>query len=76
MFLFLCALLPMTVMAQYEKYIDAAKQGDVDAQYNVGLYYYRGQGVEKNFTQALYWFTKAAEQGHEGAKETLQELGL
>ncbi len=37
----------MTVMAQYEKYIDAAKQGDVDAQYNVGLYYYRGQGVEK-----------------------------
>ena len=41
----------------------SAEQGDVTAQYNLGLMYYRGEGVLKNFQKAIYWFTKAAEQG-------------
>ena len=41
-----------------------AEQGDADAQYNLGWCYANGEGVEKDFTQAVAWWHKAAEQGH------------
>ena len=40
-----------------------AEQGDVDAQYNLGLYYQYGRGVEQNSKKAVEWYAKAAEQG-------------
>ena len=40
-----------------------AEQGDPDAQYNLGLLYMNGQGVEKNDRTALMWFTRAGQQG-------------
>ena len=33
------------------------------AQYNLGLMYYYGIGIEQNFKKAFYWFQKSAEQG-------------
>ena len=42
-----------------------AKEGDPDAQYNLGRIYEEGlRGVEKNDEEAKKWFTKAADQGH------------
>ncbi|MFN6018112.1 MAG: tetratricopeptide repeat protein [Verrucomicrobiota bacterium] len=40
-----------------------AEQGDALAQHNLGYSYYAGEGVEKNETEALKWFRKAAKQG-------------
>jgi len=42
----------------------AVEQKDDDAQYNLGLMYYHGDGVEKDAEKAIELFTKAAEKGH------------
>lgn len=49
----------------------AAEQGEADAQYRLGTCYAFGDGVETNEAEALKWYHKAAEQGHEGAKGQL-----
>jgi TPR repeat protein len=41
----------------------AADQGDVSAQFGVGLMWYQGRGVPQNYVEAAKWFRKAAEQG-------------
>ena len=40
-----------------------AKQGNADAQYNLGLMYVRGQGVPQDDKMAMKYFAQAAEQG-------------
>jgi hypothetical protein len=42
---------------------EAAKQGVIQAQYNLGIMYENGLGVEQNFEQAIYWLLQAANQG-------------
>jgi TPR repeat protein len=39
------------------------EQGNVKAQYLLGVLYANGKGVPKNDSKAVYWFTKAAKQG-------------
>ncbi len=41
----------------------AAEQGLAEAQYNLGVRYYLGQGVPQDFTEAAKWYQKPAEQG-------------
>ena len=41
------------------------------AEYNTGLSYYYGQGVEKDFAEAVKWFRKAAEQNYAPAQGML-----
>jgi serine/threonine protein kinase/TPR repeat protein len=41
----------------------AAEQGNANEQYNLGLMYEEGRGVEKDEVEALKWYRKAAEQG-------------
>ena len=43
---------------------ELAEKGDANAQNALGVRHYSGQGVMKNFNEALQWFTKAAAQGH------------
>ena len=50
----------------YEKYIDAANNGDAKAQYNIGLCYAFGNGVSKNKKKAVTWIMNAAEQACQG----------
>ena len=49
-----------------------AEQGDADAQFALGEYYYRGaeDGVQ-DYEQAVYWYRKAAEQGYADAQYKL-----
>lgn len=49
----------------------AAEQGYADAQFNLGLMYANGEGVEKDMVQAVELFKKAAEQGHVDAQNNL-----
>ena len=46
----------------------AANQAYVDAQYDLGLRYYYGNGVAENKQKAVEWFQKAANQGDADAQ--------
>ena len=50
-----------------------AANGDAEAQYNLGVCYANGWGVPKDPKQAMYWYTKAAEQGNEDAQNALMK---
>ena len=41
----------------------AANQGVVQAPYKLGVAYYTGEGVERNFIYAHMWFSVAVSQG-------------
>ena len=48
-------------------------RGHADAEYNLGLCFFEGEGVKKDMVEAAKWFRKAAEQGHVGAQYYLAE---
>ena len=48
-----------------------AGQGNAPAQCNLGICYYNGNGVTKDYTQAVSWFRKAAGQGYTDAQNWL-----
>jgi TPR repeat protein len=54
-----------------EKFIREAHEGDIDAQYGLGLIYAEGRGVPQDDATAFYWLTRAVEQGDRDA-ETLR----
>jgi hypothetical protein len=55
-------------------YLEAAEQGDAQAQYNLGVIYGKGQGVEIDYVEAGMWLTLAGESGHEGAAALVETL--
>lgn len=48
-----------------------ARKGDAESQYALGSAYYAGQGVARNYAEAVKWFRLAAEQGHVEAQSGL-----
>ena len=52
----------------FQKTKAKAEQGNADAQVRLGVCYNKGEGVAKDFVEAVKWFRKAAEQGHAGAQ--------
>lgn len=46
----------------------AAEQGDAYAQLNLGMMYYRGEGVPQIYQEAVKWYRMAAEQGNANAQ--------
>ena len=52
-------------------YRKAADQGNASAQYNLGLMYWRSQGVPQDYAAAVSWYRKAADQGHADAQFNL-----
>ncbi|HOS96257.1 MAG TPA: tetratricopeptide repeat protein [Deltaproteobacteria bacterium] len=62
---------PQAHESQLEEYLEKARSGDVDAQYNLGIMYYHGDGVEKDHHEALKWFHLSAEQGDADAQFNL-----
>ena len=51
----------------------SAKQGNMMAQYNLGVLYRTGRGVEADMDTALYWYKLSAAQGYEEAMEFLEQ---
>ena len=49
------------------EFLRAAINGDVDAQYGMGLIYAEGRGVEQDEARAFYWLTRAIGQGDKDA---------
>ena len=58
-----------------EKIVDwtkkSAKQGDAEAQNNLGVMYDKGQGVPQNYKKAFDWFKKSAKQDFAKAQYNL-----
>ena len=48
----------------FSQFMDAAHNGDHDAQYNLGVMYYRGEHVNKSLTDAYAWFAIATQQNN------------
>lgn len=79
-----------SLLADYEDGVNAAFKGDFEtalheftlaaeegldlAQYNLGILYFTGQGVDKDTAQAFRWTEAAAQQGHVAAQFNLASL--
>lgn len=57
-----------------EYFEKAANLGHVWAQYELGQCYQKGNGVEQDFEQALYWFNMAADQDNLKSKNALMSI--
>ena len=57
-----------------EELIKQANEGDAEAQFLLGLAYYDGNGISKNYSKAYYWFQKAVKQGNNDAQIYLGKL--
>ncbi len=55
-------------------YCEAARQGDRDAQYNLGWMYANGRGVPRDDGRAVFLFQAAAEQGIEVARHLADQF--
>jgi TPR repeat protein len=49
------------------RYLQAAKSGDDDAQFYLGALYSAGVGWPRSDEEAFRWFSRAADQGHSHA---------
>ena len=58
----------------YRKWLSLAKNGNTDAQYNIGVMYLRGDRFQKNNRLALYWFLKAGNAEHAEAQFALGKI--
>ena len=47
----------------FEQAWQAAQKGDPNGYFLLGFFYYQGEGVTQNFTEAIKWFKKAANNG-------------
>ena len=55
----------------FERCAPDAEQGEQQAQFQLGLMYGLGLGVEQSYEAALHWYAKAARQGHGKAQVNL-----
>src|SRR5262249_24139698 len=49
-------------------WLPLAEGGNADAQTMLGIIYEEGQGVSQDYTAALTWYHRAADQGHPDAQ--------
>lgn len=56
---------------QIEGFRKAAEQGDATAQYELGIRYYNGYDVKKDYKESVRWLHEAAKQGHAKAQNYL-----
>ncbi|QCE32809.1 FRG domain-containing protein [Acetobacteraceae bacterium] len=53
---------------RFKEYLKLAETGDKEAQFNLGVMYYRGEGCEQDVSKAREYFQKAADQGDADAQ--------
>ena len=68
-------LLPIPSSAgQIDELTSKAQQGQAEAQFKMGEAFYAGKLVSRDLKQALFWYEKAAQQGHPKAQRALGAL--
>lgn len=58
----------------YREWLPLAEAGDASSQANLGVLYWRGQGVGEDHAEAVRWFRLAAEQGNPIAQDNLGQM--
>jgi len=53
---------------------EAAKEGNVSAQYNIGCMFKNGEGTQQDLSKALQWFRYAKQNGHEKSENEIKEV--
>ena len=51
-----------------------AEQGHAESQFKLGVMYFNGRGVARDFAKAMNWWRKAADQGHSEARKVSKLL--
>lgn len=51
--------------------MEGAEVGIVESQYNLGVSYEQGDGIDQDYEKAVYWYKKAADQGYAKAQYNL-----
>ena len=69
--LVLTSFLSTQIYAEFDDILKSANNGEVESQYILGNMYYSGDGVRRNYFEAIKWYRKAAEQGHAKAQNNL-----
>jgi hypothetical protein len=62
---------PTNTTVSLKEWQARAERGDASAQYDLGWFYYSGEGLPQNYAEAVKWTRKAAEQGHAYAQYNL-----
>jgi TPR repeat protein len=57
--------------AAYEEWLPLAELGDAEAQFNLGVMYDEGAGIDQDLVKAASWYRKAADQGFLDAQTNL-----
>lgn len=68
LFLLITPLFSSEAQQSFWETYTAALRGDQEAQFQVGVIFERGIGIEQNQTLAAQWFEKSAEQGYVDAQ--------
>ncbi|MFA7368847.1 MAG: tetratricopeptide repeat-containing serine protease family protein [Kiritimatiellales bacterium] len=71
LFFYLCCLAFFSLGKDMNNLLQSAEKGDASAQYNLGLCYAKGDGIERDLKEAAKWYLKAAEQGNANAQFNL-----
>jgi hypothetical protein len=58
----------------FPQQLESAKSGDIVSQRLVGIRYLRGDGIQQDYGQALYWLIQAAQRGDIVASTALAEM--
>ncbi|HEZ0570462.1 TPA: sel1 repeat family protein [Neisseria meningitidis] len=61
-------------VSDFRENLQAAEQGDADAQYNLSVMYYNGQGVRQDLALAQEWLGKACQNGYQKGCDKHQRL--
>ncbi len=67
--------MPQSYERAAELYTQAAAKGNTDAQYNMGILYYKGLGVPKDVARGVALWKQAAAGGFKPAADNLRALG-
>jgi len=65
---------PVNYSKAYGYFVKSAKKGFAPAQYNLGVMYLNGQGVEKDIQKAISYFMLASDLGYVNAQVQLGNL--
>ena len=65
---------PRDRIRAFRPMLEAARCGDMVAQYNVEVQYQRGAGTARGVMKARQWLQRAADKGDEDAKERLKSM--
>ena len=61
----------MNKKVAHEWFLKSAEQNLIEAQINVGVAYFTGEGVDRDIDKSIYWFSRAKSNGSEEAGQVL-----